>query len=174
MRVEEIMKTEVYTLSPEDTIGTALQLLRHKKIRHIPITDSTDALVGLVSDRDVKDATPSILDKGSNEEELKQPLSLIMQRSVITGHPLDFVEEVAATLSEHQISCMPIIQDGHLVGIITETDLLNTFVELTGANQPGSRIEVKVPNRAGILFEILSIINKRHANIQSVLVYPDK
>jgi acetoin utilization protein AcuB len=60
------------------------------------------------------------------------------------------------------------------VGIITETDLLRTMVELTGAHQPGSQIEVKVPNRSGILYEIAGIIRNRKANILSVLVYPDK
>ena len=97
-----------------------------------------------------------------------------MKKNVITGHPLDFVEEVAAVFYEHKISCLPIINDRKLVGIVTETDLLQTLVELTGANQPGSQIEVRVPNHSGKLSEITSIIKKRKANILSVLVYPDK
>ncbi|WP_100331867.1 acetoin utilization AcuB family protein [Bacillus xiapuensis] len=174
MILEEIMQTEVYTLSPEDTIETALQLLRDKKIRHIPIVDKKGALVGLVTDRDVKEATPSILQKETNKKELHQPLSIIMARNVVTGHPLDFVEDAAAILYEHDISCLPVIQNGELAGIITETDVLHTFVELTGSNQPGSRIEMKVLNKAGKLYEVLHVLKKRGANIHSVLVYPDK
>ncbi|PAQ16568.1 acetoin utilization AcuB family protein [Bacillus sp. FJAT-42315] len=174
MLLEEIMKSEVHTLSPNDKIGTALNLLRKQKIRHIPIVDETGHLVGLVTDRDVKEATPSILQKETSENELNKPLSLIMEKNVITGHPLDFVEDAAATLYEYDISCLPIIQGGELVGIITETDVLHTFVELTGANQIGSRIEVKVPNKPGMLFEVVNVLKKRRANIHSVLVYPDK
>ncbi|OMP67439.1 acetoin utilization AcuB family protein [Domibacillus epiphyticus] len=174
MIVEEVMQMDIHTLSPEDTIATALQLCRDHKVRHIPITDGGGVLVGLVTDRDIKDATPSILQKDVGEEELNKPLSLIMEENVITGHPLDFVEDIAATLYEHNISCMPIVQNGDIVGMITETDVLHTFVELTGVNQPGSRVEVKVPNKAGMLFEILQVLNKRRANIHSVLIYPDR
>ncbi|OCA92225.1 acetoin utilization AcuB family protein [Pseudobacillus wudalianchiensis] len=174
MIVEQIMQQTVYTLSPDDKIGTALQLFRDKKIRHVPIVDEKGALVGIVTDRDVKDSTPSILKKDLSEEELNKPLSLIMQRDVVTGHPLDFVEDIAAVFYEYNIGCMPIVQGGEIVGIVTETDVLHTFVELTGANQPGSRIEIKLPNKPGELFDVVSILNKRRANIHSVLVYPDK
>lgn len=174
MIVEEIMQTQVHTLNPNDTIAAALQLCRDQKIRHIPIVDNNHLLVGLVTDRDIKDATPSILQKGTGEEELNKPLELIMEKNVVTGHPLDFVEDVAATFYEYDISCMPVIQNGELIGIVTETDVLHTFVELTGSHQPGSRIEVKVPNKPGMLFEVVNVLNKRRANIHSVLVYPDK
>ncbi|MBM7649641.1 acetoin utilization protein AcuB [Bacillus ectoiniformans] len=174
MIVEEIMQTQVHTLNPNDTIASALQLCRDQKIRHIPIVDNNQLLVGLVTDRDIKDATPSILQKGTGEEELNKPLDLIMEKNVVTGHPLDFVEDVAATFYEYDISCMPVIQNGELIGIVTETDVLHTFVELTGSHQPGSRIEVKVPNKPGMLFEVVNVLNKRRANIHSVLVYPDK
>ena len=174
MIVEEIMQTQVHTLNPDDTIAAALQLCRDQKIRHIPIVDHNQLLVGLVTDRDIKDATPSILQKGTGEEELNKPLDFIMEKNVVTGHPLDFVEDVAATFYEYDISCMPVIQNGELIGIVTETDVLHTFVELTGSHQPGSRIEVKVPNKPGMLFEVVNVLNKRRANIHSVLVYPDK
>lgn len=168
------MQREVHTLSPGDKIGTALQLFRDKKIRHVPIVDEQGELVGIVADRDVKDSTPSILKKDLSDEELNKPLSLIMQRNVVTGHPLDFVEDVAAVFYEHRIGCMPIVQGGKIVGMVTETDVLHTFVELTGANQPGSRIEIKMPNKPGELFDVVSILNKRRANIHSVFVYPDQ
>ncbi|KAB7705881.1 CBS domain-containing protein [Bacillus aerolatus] len=174
MIVEEIMQRKVHTLSPDDKIGTALQLFRDKKIRHVPIVDQEGTLVGIVTDRDVKDSTPSILQKDLSDEELGKPLSMIMERDVVTGHPLDFVEDIAATFYEHDIGCMPVVQGGEIVGIVTETDVLHTFVELTGANQPGSRIEIKMPNKPGELFEVVSILNKRRANIHSVFVYPDK
>lgn len=174
MIVEEIMKTTVATLSPSHSIADALLLMDKNKIRHLPIIDSEQHLVGLVTDRDLRDAAPSIFHAEEHTDDLEQPLEKIMKKDIITGHPLDFVEEVAGIFYEHHISCLPIIKDQKLAGIVTETDLLRTLVELTGANQPGSQIEVKVKNKAGMLCEIATVIRNRKANIQSVLVYPDK
>ncbi|MEH7524122.1 acetoin utilization AcuB family protein [Bacillus sp. JJ1503] len=175
MIVEEIMWTEVVALSKDDSIAKAIKLMNEKKIRHLPIIDENQRLIGLVTDRDIRDATPSILFETEKFKELLQnPLKMIMKTDIITGHPLDFVEEISAILYEHRIGCLPILKDDKLVGIVTETDLLRTLVELTGAHQPGSQIEVKVPNKAGMLYEITTVIRNRKANIQSVLVYPDK
>lgn len=175
MIVEEIMRTEVVTLTENDSIAKAIKLMNEKKIRHLPIIDENQRLIGLVTDRDIRDATPSILfDTEKYKELLQNPLKMIMKTDIITGHPLDFVEEVSAILYEHRIGCIPILKEDKLVGIVTETDLLRTLVELTGAHQPGSQIEVKVPNKAGMLYEITTVIRNRKANIQSVLVYPDK
>lgn len=173
MIIEEIMKKNVTTLFPEDSIAEAIKLMADKKIRHIPIIDQQQSLVGLLSDRDIKDAAPSIFHWDEHKDELEKPVKEIMSKDLITGHPLDFVEEVSAIFYENHISCLPIIKDRKLVGIVTETDLLHTLVELTGAHQPGSQIEVKVPNKAGMLCEIASVISVRKANIQSVLIYPD-
>ncbi|MBT2692923.1 acetoin utilization AcuB family protein [Bacillus sp. ISL-55] len=174
MIVEEIMKKEVTTLFPENTIADAIELMANKKIRHIPIVNKDNSVIGLVSDRDIKDAAPSVFHRDEHKGDLENPVKSIMTTNVITGHPLDFVEEISAIFYEHNISCLPIIKDKKLVGIVTETDLLHTLVELTGAHQPGSQIEVKVPNKAGMLCEIASVISMRKANIQSVLVYPDQ
>jgi acetoin utilization protein AcuB len=172
--VEEIMNIDIHTLTPDDTIAAALQLCRDHKIRHIPILNAEGLLVGLVTDRDIKDATPSILKQENGGEELNKPLRLIMEPNVITGHPLDFVEDVAATFYEHNISCLPVVQNNEVIGLVTETDVLNTFVELTGVHQPGSRIEIRVENKAGVLFDILQVLRHRRVNVQSVLVYPDR
>jgi acetoin utilization protein AcuB len=174
MIVEEIMNSDVTYLTPIDSISKAILLMSTKKIRHIPIVNEQQHVVGLITDRDIKDAAPSIFRADENKEDLEKPLSSIMKKDVITGHPLDFVEEIAALFYEHKISCMPIVKDQCLVGIVTETDLLHTLVELTGAHQPGSQIEVKVANKAGMLLDIATIIKNHKANIQSVLVYPDK
>lgn len=174
MIVEEIMNRDVVTLHPTNTIEDAIQAMETNNIRHIPIINGENNLVGLVTISRLKEVTPSTFRTTENPDDLKKPLELIMERNIITGHPLDFVEEIAAVFYEHKISAIPIINDHKLVGIITETDILRTMVELTGAHQPGSQIEIRVPNISGVLSDIAGIICKRHANILSVLVYPDK
>jgi acetoin utilization protein AcuB len=174
MIVEEIMATNVSTLLQQNTISDAIRVMSEKKIRHIPIIDENKHLVGIISDRDIKDASPSILHCCERQEVYEQPIGSIMKTDLITGHPLDFVEEIAAIFYDNKIDCLPIVKDNVLVGIITETDLLHTLVELTGAHQPGSQIEVRVPNKEGMLLEIFSCFRNHRVNIQSVLVYPDK
>jgi acetoin utilization protein AcuB len=174
MIVEEIMKTNVAVLFPTNTIADAITLMESEHIRHIPIVNKENHLVGLVTVARIREATPSIFRANEHPEDLRKTIDTIMEKDVITGHPLDFVEEAAALFYEHKISCIPIINNRKLVGIVTETDLLRTMVELTGADQPGSQIEIKVPNITGVLSDIAGIIRNRKANILSVLVYPDK
>ncbi|BBW95221.1 acetoin utilization AcuB family protein [Geobacillus sp. FSL W8-0032] len=173
MLVEQIMKSPVVTLRAANTIAEALQLLRTHRIRHLPVVDDEGRLIGLVTSRDLRSASPPIDDLPKQLDDLQKPVGSIMNTDVIVGHPLDFVEEVAALFYEHRIGCLPIVNNGKLVGIITQTDLLRTFVELTGVHQPGSQIEIKVPNEAGMLSKAAAIISERHVNIASVLLYPD-
>ncbi|KRG13272.1 acetoin utilization protein AcuB [Lederbergia galactosidilyticus] len=173
MIVEEIMKKNVITLTPDDSLRSAIELMHEAKIRHLPLINDKHEIVGLVTERDIKAATPVLLEGDKAEDLLEQPLSKLMITSLITGHPLDFVEEVAYVLYIHRIGCLPIVQNKKLVGIVTGTDLLHTFVKLTGADQPGSQIEIRVPNRVGILHEVTSIFKNNQINVLSVLLYPD-
>lgn len=172
MIVEEIMRTQVLTLKKDDTIESALKILIENHLRHIPIVDDENRVIGIISDRDIRDASPSILNNNGHEA-LLNPVEKIMTRNVITVHPLDFVEEVSAIFYEREIACLPVTKEGKLVGIITEKDMLYTLIQLTGANQVGTQIEIKVKNVAGMLTNVAAIIGKRNININSVLVYPD-
>lgn len=174
MIVEEIMNTAVPTLTPSDTIKDAIQLLREKKIRHLPVVNEEREVVGVVTDRDLKEATPSSLQEMTDSEILDSPIAEIMTRNPITGHPLDFVEETASIFYDNRIGCLPIVSQGKLVGMITESDLLYKFIELTGVHQPGSQLEIRVPNKPGILFEVSKVFYEHNMNVVSVLVYPDK
>lgn len=174
MIIEDIMIKDVITLTQDATIEQAIETVKEKKIRHIPIIDDHQNLVGLLCDVDIRSATPSIFRIDEYKEDLLRPVSDIMVKDVLTAHPLDFVEEIAYTFYDQRISCMPVVSDNKLIGIVTETDLLHTYVELTGANQPGSQIEVKVKNRLGTLSQIAAIIKRHNANVNSIFIYPYK
>ncbi|KEF37634.1 CBS-domain-containing membrane protein [Schinkia azotoformans MEV2011] len=174
MIIEEIMNPLVISLKPHETIGRAIELMHSNRIRHIPIIDENEFVVGIVTDRDIRDVSPSIFHAEEHLEDLKRPVASIMTENVITGHPLDFVEEVSAMFYEHKIGCLPIVTEGKLVGIITETDMLHTLVKLMGADQPSSLIEIKVKNKLGQLSEAAQVFSENNVNIISVLVYPDK
>ncbi|SDQ42308.1 acetoin utilization AcuB family protein [Virgibacillus salinus] len=172
MLVEEIMKKEIVTLPKSASIAEALQLLHENRIRHIPIIDDNRSVIGIVSDRDVRDASPSILKKDADQSALENEIQSIMTHDVITVHPLDFVEEIARVFYDEAFACLPVVRDNKLVGIITEKDMLHTFIQLTGTNVQSSQIEIKVPHKPGVLPEVAAIFGARKTNITSVLIYP--
>jgi acetoin utilization protein AcuB len=175
MIIEEIMTTNIITLGEEQTILDAYSLMIQHSIRHLPIVDQEQHLIGIISDRDIRDASPSILNNNNHQDDVLQlPIKTIMKTDLITGHPLDFVEEIGAIFYEHKINCLPIVRNRKLVGIITHSDLLHSLIELTGAHQPGSQIEIKVENQAGVLYKITKVFHDRKAKILSILMYPDK
>lgn len=174
MIVEQIMNTELHTLSPENTVRDALRLMRDKKIRHLPVINEQNEVVGIVTEHDLKNALPSSLHEDPSSSTYDAAISSIMTKNPIIGHPLDFIEELALTFYDSKISCIPIVSSGQLVGIVTTTDLLYAYVELTNAHQPGSKIDIRVTDRPGILYEITKIFNDNHANVLSVLIYPDR
>lgn len=168
------MSKEVVALTTEATIKEAMETLNKKRIRHIPIVDDKMHVIGIVTDRDIRDASPSIFHAEEHKEDLLKSVSEIMTTNVITAHPLDFVEEVAVIFYEKNIGCLPIVEEQKLVGILTETDVLYRLVELTGAHQPSSQIQVKVENITGKLAEVASVFKEKNIGITSVLVYPCK
>lgn len=174
MIVEEIMNQNVTTLRPTDTIETALRTLAAHSIRHIPVVNEQYEVVGIISDRDVRDASPSILDECVSKDSLKEPIERIMKYPVMTCHPLDFVEEIGTLFFENKIGCLPVTKGGKLVGIISESTVLYTLVKLTGAHQPSSQVEIQVKNEPGILGKVVAVFSELKINIVSVLVYPAK
>ncbi|WP_096202657.1 acetoin utilization AcuB family protein [Bacillus sp. FJAT-45350] len=174
MIIEEIMNSDTITLSADTSIKEASDVLTKHRIRHIPIVDEENHVIGIISDRDIRDASPSIFHSDEHKEDLLKPVSTIMIKNVLTAHPLDFVEEVATIFYDNNVGCLPVVEDDKLVGIITETDILHTLVELMGAHQPSSHIEIKVENITGKLADIAAIFKRKKANITSVLVYQHK
>lgn len=172
MLVEQIMNKDVISLTPDATIEEALQLLKEHKIRHIPIVSQDNEVIGIVSDRDVRDASPSSLMQDEEKEVLKNKIKTIMTQPVITVHPLDFVEEIARIFYEKEFAAVPVVENDQLIGMVTEKHMLYTFIQLTGTHVQSSQIEVKVPHRPGILPEVAQIISEQNVNIVSVLIYP--
>ncbi|TQR33214.1 CBS and ACT domain-containing protein [Brevibacillus brevis] len=174
MRIEEIMRKKMVTIQPSTTIGEALLLLRANRIRHLPVIEN-DSLVGIVSDRDLRDALPSrLLTHDDDDTVLHKPVADIMNQQVITAHPLDFIEDAALQLYEHKIGSLPIVEGNRFVGLITESDLFSSLIELFGVNKPSSHIEVEVDDRVGMLAEVSQVFRDAQVNVTSVVVFPGK
>jgi len=82
------------------------------------------------------------------------------------------IEEAALIIREKKIGCLPVVDDGKLVGILTETDIIDSFIEAMGVSGPGYRIEIALANKPGMLFEVLKLLKDFDANIVSVTTSP--
>ncbi|CAM4165539.1 CBS and ACT domain-containing protein [Lacicoccus alkaliphilus] len=174
MLVERIMTSPVRTLAPDNSIEEALNMMAKYSFRHVPIVNENEKLVGIVSDRDIKMTLPSVLSDDDPDMKLDEPLSRIMRTNVTYCHPLDFVEEIALDFYHFSIGAIPVVREGRLVGIVTQKDMLNTFLELTGIKEPGSIIEIDSEDRTGVIHDIGKIFKDLNIRIISVSVYTNK
>jgi acetoin utilization protein AcuB len=179
------MTRKLVTLSPEASVAEALILCRERRIRHIPILEE-GRLVGIVSDRDLRDASPALGDaqRASALQEIR--VGDVMTREVSTADPQDSIENLAQEMYELKIGSLPVVAEGpmvdeglavaeeELLGIVTSSDVMRALVTLAGLPEPGCRIEVRAPNRAGILAEVAGKIEDLGVDIFSVLSDPDR
>ncbi|MGE5422234.1 MAG: CBS domain-containing protein [Ignavibacteriales bacterium] len=131
MKVKELMSTPVTTVSPRNSIKEALEIMQSKGIRRAPVLE--DGLVGMVVQRDIERAlrSPGVI--------CETPVEWVMTKSKLhTISPDDTVVEAARILIDQKISALPVIEDEELIGIITDTDILNLFIKMSekedGAN----------------------------------------
>jgi CBS domain-containing protein len=129
--VDEFMTTEPCTLRETNTINDARQIMTEKHIRHIPITDSENHVLGLVTQRDVLAATgPASVKSDSLELKADITLSEIMIRNVSVIHQSDSLRQAALHLQAHKYGCLPVVSDGRLVGIVTDSDFIAIAINL--------------------------------------------
>jgi acetoin utilization protein AcuB len=173
LQVRDWMTRNLVTLSPEASVAEALTLCRERRIRHIPIVEE-GRLVGIVSDRDLRDASPALGDaeRASALQEIR--VGDVMTREVSTADPQDSIENVAQEMYELKIGSLPVVAEEELLGIVTSSDVMRALVTLAGLPEPGCRIEVRAPNRAGILAEVAGKIQDLGVDIFSVLSDPDR
>jgi acetoin utilization protein AcuB len=166
--VQDSMTQEVVTVAPETTAAEALALCRMNRIRHLPVLQG-GRLVGVISDRDLRAATPALGDQARAEALHRLRIADEMARDVVTARPEDPIEDAAMAMYERKIGCLPVIDGEDLVGIVTSSDVLRALVRLVGVHEPGSRLEVALPSRSGSLAEVTGIIRDEGVDIVSVL-----
>ena len=156
----------------EDSMKKAMELLKERGIRHLPVLKDGDKLVGIVSERDIKLASPSPA-TSLEIREIYYLLDKVKVKQIMTRRPYTIsssapIDEAALIMREKKIGCLPVVDEGKLVGILTETDILDAFIESMGVSGPGYRVELALPNIPGMLFEVLKLMRDFDANIVSV------
>jgi acetoin utilization protein AcuB len=135
MMIRELMTGGLVTVRPETSVQQARDLLAKERIRHLPVTGPGGVLAGIVTDRDIRLNLPSRATSLSAQEitHLLSRLTVgeIMTRSVVTIGPDRPAREGAQLMLDHKVGALPVLDDGHLIGIITETDIVRAFVRTT-------------------------------------------
>lgn len=177
-QMRDLMTPSPVTLGAGATAAEALTLCDEHEIRHVIVLEDGN-LVGIVSDRDLRDASPAVSASADQKEALeKLRVRDIMTVNPITVHPQDLVGFAAQEMYERKIDALPVISeegdDEELIGIVTSTDVMRALVTLTGVHEPGCQVQVTAPDRAGIIAEVADEIRALEADIVSVLSRPEK
>jgi acetoin utilization protein AcuB len=155
-----------------DSMKKAMDLLKNREIRHLPVLRGGEKLVGILSETDIKQASPSPA-TGLDIREIYYLLDKVVVKQIMTRRPYTIspqasVEEAALIMREKKIGCLPVVEGGRLVGILTETDILDAFLDAMGVGGAGYRIELGLPDKPGVLFDVLKLFRDLDANLVSV------
>jgi acetoin utilization protein AcuB len=173
--LRERVQRKVITIRPEASFYEANTLIREKGIRHLPVVDADQKLVGLLTDRDLRAAGPSQASDLSVHEihyvlqKLKVSSFMTPREKLITVTPEVVIEEAVQLMHQHKIGCLPIVEGDRLYGIITETDILAHFVDIFGLRQKGTRLTVALEDKPGSMIGILQVLKDHNIHLISIV-----
>lgn len=172
MLVRDRMTADPITITSETSFPDAFRILREKGIRHLPVVDKKRRLVGVLARTDLLHASPSKATSLSYFE-LTYLLANLHVRQVMSTPPITVsedapLEEAARVMVQKKIGCLPVMREGDLVGLITETDIFKTFVEILGGEEASLRVTVRVRDVRGELARVAGVIARHGGNICAV------
>jgi acetoin utilization protein AcuB len=178
MYVGRIMHTDLVTVTPDTTLVQARDIINEKQIKHLLVVDKKEELIGIISDRDLKQSWASPATSLSAHELnyllVKLTVEMIMVKKIITIPPGTTIERAAQIMQENRISALPVVEDKKLVGIITTTDVMEVLLVAIGFDRESARFSVIVGDRVGVVSEVTRILKERQVNIRSLFTWPEK
>lgn len=173
--MREKIKRNLVTISPDASFFEARSLIHDRGIRHLPVVDKDNRLLGIVTENDIREAGPSDVAMLSVKElthllgTLRVSEFMIPKEKVITITPDTLIEEAIQLMHDHKIGCLPVVDEGKLYGIFTETDALDHLVDIFGFKQKGTRLTVALEDKTGAMLGILAVFKKHNVNVISVV-----
>jgi acetoin utilization protein AcuB len=178
MLVRDWMSREPLVVFPQTSVEEAIKTMRQNRVRHLPVVKDDDRLVGIVTQTDLIQASPSPATSLSvweiNFLLARMQVRDAMTRKVIVVQEECPLEEAALVMAEHKIGCLPVVRGKRLVGIITETDLFNIFTEQLGARRSGVRLTLLIRDVKGELSRLAGRIAELGGNIVRLTTLPAK
>lgn len=176
MFVSRSMTIKVVTIRPEATVLEAQKMMATHQIRHLPVIDGEDRLIGVVTDRDVRSILPydCYKDPGCTEEQEKVAglkIKDIMAVEPLTISPSDTIQDALLLIQEKRVGAFPVVDDtGKLKGIISVRDLLRAFTNVLGIGEPGMLLCILVEEKIGQMKKIVDAITEEGISVGSILV----
>jgi len=168
MFVKNHMTPNPITIDPQTSIFEALNLLRKHRIRQLPVVED-GKLVGLITERDLLTVSPSPATTLSIYEVnyllSKMTVREVMIKSPTTVTPDTTIEEAAVIMREHKFGSLLVVEDGKLVGIITESDLFDAMINIFGFRRPGVRLVIETENRIGAYADLLTVVAAHNISV---------
>ena len=172
MLVSERMTHPVLTISPDVPVQDALILMKKDKVHRYPVVDKSGKLIGLVTESDLMNASPSEATTLSVWEIsallAKITVERVMVKQVITVAEDTTIETAARIMADSSVGSLPVLRDNKLVGIITESDLFHIFLEMLGARTTGVRVTIEVQDVPGKLSQLTTVISQLGGNIHGL------
>lgn len=174
MKVKYYMSSDVKKISLDASVIEAYGMMNKNNIRRLPVMEG-DKMVGIVTLSDlenVRTTKPARLSFFGTSYLLEKTMLrdvLPLEREVITVEPEEYVEIAASLMRKHKIGALPVVEDGKVVGIITETDIFDALLQVMGVDNPGTRIDMKLVDRPGELAAIATIISDNGGNIANIV-----
>ncbi|MCL2482971.1 MAG: CBS domain-containing protein [Propionibacteriaceae bacterium] len=174
MYVKTRMTATPFTVTPQNTVPEATAMMKDHSVRHLPVV-TDNRVVGVVSASDIAKASPSPATSLSASEVTyllsKLKVASIMTRDPVTISPDALLEEAAIAMRDRKVEMLPVVENGELVGVITESAILDAFIELLGFRDPGTRLTIDTDDAPGVLARLALATARHHANIQHLAVY---
>jgi acetoin utilization protein AcuB len=178
MHVGRIMHTDLVTVPPDTTIIKAKDIIAKKRINHLLVVDKNEELIGIVSDRDIKQSWASPATTLSTHELnyllTQLTVDTIMVRKIVSISPGTTIERAARIMQENRISSLPVIEGEKLVGIITTNDVMEVLLRAIGFGEGSARFTVLVEDRIGVVAEVSKLLKEQQINIRSLVTWPEK
>lgn len=173
MSVKDYMTKEVISISPEESVAHAADLMRDKGLRRLPVIEKGQ-LVGLVTEGTMADASPSKATSLSIYEMNyllnKTKIRDIMIRQVVTVEPDASLEDAIYEMMTYKAGVLPVVQNNQVVGIITDRDVFKAFLEVSGYGVEGIRVVLLADNAVGVLAKIADCLSQENLNIRRTVV----
>lgn len=174
MFVKYRMTTRPFTVSPDNSLPEAMEVMATRRVRHLPVVDH-GRVVGVLSRSDIAAAGPSRATSFSVGEVNylleKLKVGKVMTRDPLTIAPSALLEEAAVLMRDHKIEMLPVVEGDRLVGVITESAILDSFIEILGFRDPGTRLTLELADEPGALATLAGITARYGANISHLAVY---
>jgi len=176
MFIDKSMTGDVVSIGPETRVLEAFDLMKKYRIRHLPVVDKDNCILGIVSDRDIRSAMPPPFLGKEECEKAQERLSklnveYIMTKNVMSISTADTIQDALLLMYKVKVSAFPVVEpDGRLIGILTIHDIIRAFIKVLGIEEPGTLLGILVEDKQGQTKVIVDAITEEGIPFGSILV----